>query len=152
MSKPAELGNRPPPALVDLAGSLRGLIETMLRVPQLSGELAAEVERIRAEIDGLERRLAPRALHDPIPRMGREPAGQRPYYVSSVILGPHHPLRPELRIVHEDGVTHGTVRFGVAFEGPPGCVHGGFVAHFFDQVLGQHNLWARIPAIPPPSA
>jgi acyl-coenzyme A thioesterase PaaI-like protein len=79
--------------------------------------------------------------------MGPEPAGQRPYYVSGVILGPHHPLRPALRIAHEDGVTHGTVQFGVTFEGPPGCVHGGFVAHFFDQVLGQHNLWARIPAM-----
>lgn len=32
-------------------------------------------------------------------------------------------------------------------EGPPGCVHGGFVAHFFDQILGQHNLWSGIPAM-----
>jgi hypothetical protein len=79
--------------------------------------------------------------------MGPEPPTQRPYYVSAVILGAHHPLRPELRIAHEDGVTHGSVRFGVTFEGPPGCVHGGFVAHFFDQILGQHNLWAKIPAM-----
>lgn len=130
-----------------LAESIRGLVETMLRVPRLSAEAAAEVERTRTAIDGLERTLAPHALHDPIPRMGPEPETQRPYYVMGVILGPHHPLRPELRIAHEDGVTHGTVRFGVTFEGPPGCVHGGFVAHFFDQVLGQHNLWAHIPAM-----
>ena len=67
--------------------------------------------------------------------------------MSGVILGPQHPLRPDLQIAHEDGLTHGTVRFGVTFEGPPGCVHGGFVAHFFDQILGQHNLWAKIPAM-----
>jgi len=85
--------------------------------------------------------------HPPRPRMGAGPATQRPYYVSGVILGAHHPLRPELRIAHEDGVTHGTVRFGVTFEGPPGCVHGGFVAHFFDQILGEHNLRERIPAM-----
>jgi acyl-coenzyme A thioesterase PaaI-like protein len=144
---PPGFGNRPPPPLVELAESVRGLVETMLRVPALSADAAAEVERTRTAIDALERTLAPHALHDPIPRMGPEPAGQRPYYVSGVILGPHHPLRPELRIAHEDGVTHGTVQFGVTFEGPPGCVHGGFVAHFFDQVLGQHNLWARIPAM-----
>ena len=132
---------------MSLAESVRGLVETMLCVPRFPADVAAEVERTRAAIDALERTLAPHALHDPVPRMGPEPATQRPYYVTGVILGPHHPLRPDLRIAHEDGVTHGTVTFGVTFEGPPGCVHGGFVAHFFDQILGQHNLWARIPAM-----
>ena len=149
MSEPpaSSFGNRPPAALIALAGSLRSLTETMLRVPALGAELAAEVERTRAEVDALERALAPHALDDAVPRMGPGPVTQRPYYVSGVILGPHHPLRPDLRITHEEGLTHGTVRFGVTFEGPPGCVHGGFVAHFFDQILGQHNLWARIPAM-----
>jgi acyl-coenzyme A thioesterase PaaI-like protein len=147
VTKAPKFGNRPPAALVGLAESIRGLVETMLRVARLPAEAAAEVERARAAIDALERALAPHALHDEVPRMGPEPETQRPYYVTEVLLGPHHPLRPELRIAHEDGVTHGTVRFGVTFEGPPGCVHGGFVAHFFDQVLGQHNLWARIPAM-----
>jgi acyl-coenzyme A thioesterase PaaI-like protein len=140
-------GNRPPTPLIALAESIRSLTETMLRVPALDPTLAAEVERTRTALDALERALAPHAQNDPVPRMGGEPVTQRPYYVSGVILGPHHPLRPELRIAHEDGVTHGTVTFGVTFEGPPGCVHGGFVAHFFDQILGQHNLWAKIPAM-----
>jgi acyl-coenzyme A thioesterase PaaI-like protein len=30
----------------------------------------------------------------------------------------------------------GRVRFGTAYEGPPGFVHGGFVAAAFDDVLG----------------
>jgi acyl-coenzyme A thioesterase PaaI-like protein len=137
----------PPQPLVELAESLRRLTETMLRVPGLSPALAAEVERTRTAVDALERALAPHAPGDAFPRLGSEPASQRPYWTSGVILGAHHPLRPELAIAHEDGRTHGTVRFGVTFEGPPGCVHGGFVAHFFDQVLGQHNLWAAIPAL-----
>ena len=148
MSEPlAYFANRPPAPLLALAESVRRLTETMLCVPALDDELAKEVERGRAAIEALERALAPHALRDALPRMGPEPATQRPYYISGVILGPHHPLRPELRIAYEDGVTHGTVRFGVTFEGPPGCVHGGFVAHFFDQILGQHNLSARIPAM-----
>ena len=130
-----------------LAASIRALVETMLRVPSLPPEAGAEVERTRTALDALERTLAPHARHDPVPRMGAEPEAQRPYFVSGVILGPHHPLRPELQIAHADGITRGTVRFGVTFEGPPGCVHGGFVAHFFDQILGQHNLWARVPAM-----
>jgi acyl-coenzyme A thioesterase PaaI-like protein len=149
MSEPnrSSFGNRPPPPLVALSESLRGLIETMLCVPALDATLTAEVERTRAAVDALERTLAPHALAGAMPRLGPTPATQRPYYVTGVILGPHHPLRPELRIAHEDGVTHGTVHFGVTFEGPPGCVHGGFVAHFFDQILGEHNLREKIPAM-----
>jgi acyl-coenzyme A thioesterase PaaI-like protein len=147
MAKPSARGNRPPEPLVGLAESVRALVETMLRVPRLPAEVADEVERTRAALDALERRLSPLAPADPLPRLGPEPETRRPYFTTGVILGPHHPLRPELQIAHADGVTHGTVRFGVTFEGPPGCVHGGFVAHFFDQVLGQHNLWAEIPAV-----
>jgi len=139
--------NQPPAPLVGLAESVRALVETMLRVPRLPADLAEEVERTRAALDALERRLAPLAPEDAVPRLGPGPESCRPYFTTGVILGPHHPLRPELRIAHADGVTHGSVRFGVTFEGPPGCVHGGFVAHFFDQVLGQHNLWAAIPAV-----
>lgn len=139
--------NQPPAPLIALAGSLRDLIETSARVATLSPEVAAEVEAARLQIDALRRNLEPFAHHDATPRMGAEPAGQRPYFVAGVIMGPHHPLRPDLEIEHADGVTRGRVRFGVSFEGPPGGVHGGYVAHFFDQILGQHNLFAKIPAM-----
>ena len=82
-----------------------------------------------------------------MPRLAAEPRSQRPYYVNRVVTPDHHPLRPELTLSHASGVTRGSVCFGVTFEGPPGCVHGGFVSHFFDQILGQHNLWAGIPAM-----
>jgi acyl-coenzyme A thioesterase PaaI-like protein len=36
----------------------------------------------------------------------------------------------------EDGRIVGRVRFGTAYEGPPGCVHGGFIAAIFDELLG----------------
>ena len=34
-------------------------------------------------------------------------------------------------------MTHGRVRFGAAYEGPPGHVHGGMVAAMFDELLGR---------------
>jgi hypothetical protein len=140
-------GNQPPAAVVALAESLRGLTETMLRIPALPPDVEAEVSRTGDAIDALTARLAPHALGDAVPRMGPEPATTRPFYVTGVMMGEHHPLRPDVSMEHQDGVTRGRVRFGVTFEGPPGCVHGGFVAHFFDQILGQHNLFARIPAM-----
>ena len=137
----------PPAAALRLAASQRRLTETLLRVAELPGAAAPRVEDALRALDALEAALAPAALHDALPRLTAEPRGQRPYYVHGVLMPEHHPLRPELAIEHASGVTRGAVNFGVTFEGPPGCVHGGFVAHFFDQILGQHNLWAGIPAM-----
>jgi acyl-coenzyme A thioesterase PaaI-like protein len=67
--------------------------------------------------------------------------------VRGPVIGEHHPGQPIFEIHHESGRTHGRVNFGVTYEGPPGCVHGGYVAFFFDQILGQHNVWSRIPAM-----
>lgn len=55
---------------------------------------------------------------------------------NSPLMGRANPLAPPLKLqVHDERVT-GTVRFGNAYEGPPGCVHGGFVAAAFDELLG----------------
>ena len=54
----------------------------------------------------------------------------------SPIVGPLNPLAPPLAL--EAVGTHVTAHatFGAAYEGPPGCVHGGFIAASFDEVLG----------------
>ena len=140
-------GQRPPDSLVALADSLRNLTEAALRVAALPEGLEARVREQSASLDALTEALGPVALGDAVPRMGPEPADQRPYYVDGVMMGAHHPLRADVELSHDEGVTRGRVRFGVTFEGPPGCVHGGFVAHFFDQILGQHNLEARLFAM-----
>lgn len=54
----------------------------------------------------------------------------------SPVAGRASPLAPPLTVDVEDGEVVGTVRFGIAYEGPPGCVHGGFVAAVFDEILG----------------
>jgi hypothetical protein len=139
--------NRPPDEVVELAESVRGLVETYSRIAALPKALAAEVAETRKRIELLTCELARHAPDDAVPRMGPEPAAQRPYFVAGVLMGPHHPIRPDLEIRHQGGVTRGRVNFGVSFEGPPGGVHGGYVAHFFDQILGQHNLDSKIPAM-----
>jgi len=54
----------------------------------------------------------------------------------SPLLGLANPLAPPLRIAVEGEQVLGTARFGSAYEGPPGCVHGGYVAAAFDELLG----------------
>ncbi len=34
----------------------------------------------------------------------------------------------------------GRVTFGLQYEGPPTCVHGGVIAEFFDELLGLSNI------------
>jgi acyl-coenzyme A thioesterase PaaI-like protein len=70
------------------------------------------------------------------------PAGD-PYafFDNSPIIGVANPLAPPLHMTVQeiDGATVvvGTANYGGAYEGPPGCVHGGYVAAAFDEVLGM---------------
>ncbi len=54
----------------------------------------------------------------------------------SPLVGGLNPLAPPIVMHVEDGDVVGDVTFGSAYEGPPGCVHGGFIAASFDEVLG----------------
>lgn len=59
----------------------------------------------------------------------------------SPLIGAINPLAVPMRISSEPddtgvAVAVGRVQFGAAYEGPPGCVHGGFIAAAFDEVLG----------------
>jgi acyl-coenzyme A thioesterase PaaI-like protein len=59
----------------------------------------------------------------------------------SPLIGAINPLAAPMRMSSEpddtgEMIAVGRVIFGAAYEGPPGCVHGGFIAAAFDEVLG----------------
>ncbi len=55
----------------------------------------------------------------------------------SPVSGTVNPVAPPLSMVKAtDGTVTGFATFSSAFEGPPGCVHGGSLAAAFDDVLG----------------
>ncbi len=63
------------------------------------------------------------------------------FFDHSPLMGLSNPLAPPIVMDYQDDEAGGTqivarVRFGPAYEGPPGCVHGGFIAASFDEVLG----------------
>lgn len=66
-------------------------------------------------------------------------AGLRPtdHLRHSPLSGSANPLAPPVDLWREGEETRGTVRFGAAYEGPPGHVHGGMVAAMFDELLGR---------------
>ncbi|MCU1373927.1 MAG: hypothetical protein JWO68_1213 [Actinomycetia bacterium] len=61
------------------------------------------------------------------------------FFDHSPLSGRANPLAPYMTMEVVDRVVHGRVRFGHAYEGPPGCVHGGFVAAIHDEILGLAN-------------
>jgi acyl-coenzyme A thioesterase PaaI-like protein len=76
-------------------------------------------------------------------------AGGDPHasFEHSPFIGRANPLSPPIRLQEIDGKVHGRVVFGSAYEGPPGCVHGGYVAGAFDEVLGATQSLSGNPGM-----
>ncbi len=58
------------------------------------------------------------------------------YIAHGPLIGKLNPLAPPLNLKVEDNKVFGSVNFGSAYEGPPGHVHGGYIAAMFDDLLG----------------
>lgn len=54
----------------------------------------------------------------------------------SGVSGYSNPLAPPLDLQLDGETTRGSAVYTAAYEGPPGCLHGGFVAAAFDDLLG----------------
>jgi acyl-coenzyme A thioesterase PaaI-like protein len=130
-----------PDRLSELARGVHGVMEAMLRVdegdPGLDDDLAWAVARTRE----IRERLARHARgHEVRLGVAGDAPGGRPYYVRGALVGEHHPMSLDMQISTEDGLTRGSVRFDLVWEGPPGCVHGGYVAYLYDCIMGHHTM------------
>lgn len=65
----------------------------------------------------------------------------------SPFIGSANPLAPPMTVEVVDGRVLAEVRFGSAYEGPPGCVHGGYVAGVFDELLGATQSLSGAPGM-----
>ncbi len=65
----------------------------------------------------------------------------------SPFIGSANPLAPPMTLEVVDGQVLAQVRFGSAYEGPPGCVHGGYVAGVFDELLGATQSLSGAPGM-----
>jgi acyl-coenzyme A thioesterase PaaI-like protein len=118
-----------------LADAMRLVIERL--VPSNAPE-----DELRRAADGLERYAEQLRSH---PRLRyvhgfseSATAGDvGAFFDQSPMIGLANPLAPPIRLSQTGPRTAlGLVTFGSAYEGPPGHVHGGFVAAAFDEVLG----------------
>jgi hypothetical protein len=85
--------------------------------------------------------LADAVAPDSTPRIGADGEDTQRVYLSHAFdIGAFNPCFPEYEFdVIEAEKAEGRVSFPVVYEGPPGLVHGGFLAVFFDCVIQHQN-------------
>lgn len=69
------------------------------------------------------------------------------YLTRSPIVGPVNPVAPPLEWTVIDGRIEGRGVYHAAYEGPPGYVHGGWIALTFDEILGMANVASENPGM-----
>jgi acyl-coenzyme A thioesterase PaaI-like protein len=69
------------------------------------------------------------------------------FFDLSPLMGRANPLAPPIDFTVEDGVVRGKVTFGWAYQGPPGHLHGGFIAAMFDEALGMAQSMSGNPGM-----
>lgn len=100
----------------------------------------AAVERLIAALRSAEAELRRLVPVSPTPRVG--PAAKsdgRVYLDHARDIGSFNSCFPTYEIRVDGDRASGTVTFPIAYEGPPGVVHGGFLAVFFDSIVQHHN-------------
>ena len=130
-------GEQPLAQTVAAAGALRRLASQLLSLEHPNPAVDDIVERI----EGWERELAAAVTPDPTPRIGEDGSDtQRVYLAHAFDIGAFNPAFPEYEFDRIDVESaEGRVTFPVVYEGPPGLVHGGFLAVFFDCVIQHQN-------------
>lgn len=131
-----------------LADELRAITALLLEtsapaelLDDLVGEAGRLRERLAAAPGGRVRR-----------RMQSEPEAPANYEEpvfrdTSPLIGLANPVAPPLRLSLEGEAVRGICVFGRAYEGPPGHVHGGFIAAAFDELLGATQALTEHPGM-----
>lgn len=126
-----------PAALADAVRRLIGLCTATTAPRDVTIAAARQIEAIADDLA--------RHVPDPLPSStalhrdgaGADPAARMPF---DVVIGRQNPLAPPLTVRFEPPRAVLTGVFGRAYEGPPGCVHGGVLAAAFDMVLAAASL------------
>lgn len=118
-----------------LADAMRRVIGLMVLSDAPEAELSAAASALERYADRL-------ASHPKLTRVMGHPEAANAgnvaaFFDQSPLIGLANPLAPPITIARSGPLSAAaTATFGYAYEGPPGHVHGGFVAAAFDEVLG----------------
>jgi acyl-coenzyme A thioesterase PaaI-like protein len=111
--------------------SVRDLVDATIRtaVPE------DEIRRARAEIEAITKRLRSAPMRTTYGVDLRTDGRGRAW--GNAVVGLRNAVAPPLTIRVEGRGVRSSFTLGAAYEGPPGCVHGGVLALVLDQMLGE---------------
>jgi acyl-coenzyme A thioesterase PaaI-like protein len=138
-SRPTELTATPHNEGVDAAvAAARRVIAALLHAgDETPAEMASVAEQLDAVAEHLESNAPTREERLVDMWAGEGVTRHDP------VTGPENAVAPPLHLAgREDGSIEGRVVLGMAYQGPPGCVHGGISALLLDHTLGVANHWA----------
>jgi hypothetical protein len=122
-----------------LADAVRRVVDYSVRhiaSPEVTARLAQQIDAIADELEA----FVPAA--DPPKYRAFDASSSHPHdhFQFDAVLGLYNPLALPVRMTWEPPLAIGHARFGSAYEGPPGCVHGGVISGVFDQVFNVANM------------
>ena len=134
------------PARVRLTEAVRHLIDAALTAEDATeaqlDAAATDTERLATELHGVgELGTRPSGVST------REEWSHDDYLPRSPLVGEVSPMAPPVEYEHRDGRLFGRGVFHAAYEGPPGYVHGGWIALAFDEILGMANIAGGHPGM-----
>ncbi|WP_427004828.1 PaaI family thioesterase [Pseudarthrobacter sp. H2] len=138
---PAEVGH-PDPAtnaqvLLTAVEHTRSLLDAMVRLPEDTPVAAELARRLETVLDLLEEHLQPVQQLAGARFADRSGSRTQGYRDRSPVSGKLNPMAPPVVLtVGEDHTARTTTRLGLAYQGPPGRVHGGWVATLLDHLMG----------------
>ncbi len=129
-----------------LSSAITRLTEALLTSVAPVAGMSALVDRLEAAAQELEssprlygrERWVASGEHGNIGEVGHE---------LNALGGWSNPVAPPVKAWIEGDLALGSARCGWAYEGPPGSVHGGFVAAIFDQFLGVAQVLGKQPGM-----
>jgi hypothetical protein len=128
-------------AIAELAEALRGLIEQAMATEVPEDDLRRVAAQVREAAIPLGRQTRGRGQ---LPSADDLLDGIRMY---NPVTGSGSALAPPLQIELAGDTVVGTCTLGLAYEGPPTCVHGGVSAMLLDQLLGYAASAAGHPGM-----
>jgi acyl-coenzyme A thioesterase PaaI-like protein len=103
---------------------------------------ASELSDLADQAESLDQQLEPLVSRRALPAYHRvfDFTDVGATYAYSPVTGRANPVAPPVHSFIEKETVISTVNFGNAYEGPPGCVHGGIVAMTWDHVLAAATI------------
>lgn len=123
-----------PSELLTLVERVRGLVDAVAHTEADAAELAAAGQAVT---DLTERLTTRRRQVGTLFSRVRSDGGTEYGTLANSVSGPLNPIAPPLELRADGEGVFGEVTLPGVYEGPPGCVHGGWLAALLDQAVGD---------------